>query len=75
MSPFRINFYTGIYLLWTLNPCVYLGPDVYMSPTFVRINTVCHNDIWIAQWVKYVNKCDPLSTLDLMHEKLWGYQR
>ena len=25
-------------------------------------NTICHNDIYIAQWV---NECDPLSTLDL----------
>ena len=39
MGPFRI-LYRHLFTFRVLNPCVYLGPGVYMNPVFIQINTV-----------------------------------
>ena len=38
-EPFPPLIYASIYFR-VLNPCVYLGPGIYMSPAFIQINMV-----------------------------------
>ena len=35
-------FYTGIHVLNSIEPCVYSGLGIYMSPHFIQRNTVAH---------------------------------
>ena len=38
-EPF-LHFTQALIYFTALNPCVYLGPGIYMSPTFIKINIV-----------------------------------
>ena len=59
-------FYIGVCLLRVLNPCVYLGPGVYISPTFIRINTVhTYKYSYICTYVSihtYTHTCTNICT-------------
>ena len=47
-------FSTGIYLLKSAEPLRYLGPGIYMSPTFIRINAVPSLQVRMSVYVAII---------------------